>query len=295
MTSNLKSIKYITVGDEMKNWGLYITGAGSLKVGKNIEYPLLGDPTHHYFHYSTGRRLTEYQILYITKGKGVFESETAGVRKISAGDIFILNPGIWHRFKPDKKTGWDEYWVEFDGNLINHCQFKEILNSNNPIIKIGIHGNITENYLQILQTINEEKPGFQHIASGILFQIFTQIFALKKYHVFEGKIIETQIEQAKLYINENLTKNICQTKVALEIGLGYSLYRKKFKEFTCLSPRQYQILLRINRAKGLLLTTGMTLLEIADDLGFESNDYFYRIFKKKVGLTPSEYRKKNRR
>ena len=180
-----------------------------------------------------------------------------------------------------------------DGKLINHCQFKEILNPENPVIKIGVHSELTEYYMRILQIMKEEKPGFQHIASGNLFQIFAYIFAMKKYHVFKGKMIETQIEQAKLYINENLSESISQTKVSREVGLGYSLYRKKFREYTSLSPCQYQIQLRINKAKELLVNTDMTLLEIGNSLGFDSNDYFCRLFKKKVGLTPSEFKKKN--
>jgi AraC-like DNA-binding protein/mannose-6-phosphate isomerase-like protein (cupin superfamily) len=290
-----KLIKYLTVPPEIKNWGLYISGAGNLRIGKEVNYPLKDDPTHHYFHYSTGRRISKYQILYITKGKGIFESEHTGVKKISTGDLFVLVPGVWHRFKPDKKTGWDEYWVEFDGAIIKHCQFYEVLDKYNPIIHLGVYAEIIEYFNQLINTIIDEKPGFQHIASGNLFQIFAQIFAFKKYHVFEGKMIENQIEQAKSYISENLTENISQTKVALEVGLGYSLYRKKFREYTGLSPCQYQIHLKINKAKGLLISTKISLQEIADQLGFDSSDYFYRIFKKKVGLTPSEYRTKNLR
>ncbi len=76
--------KYISVGEEDKRWGIYLTGAGHIKIDKHTEYPLKDDPSHHYFHWSTGRRLSEYQILYITRGQGVFESEMTGLRKINA-------------------------------------------------------------------------------------------------------------------------------------------------------------------------------------------------------------------
>lgn len=292
---NQKVIKYITVGDESKKWGLYITGAGNIKVGENTEYPLVDDPSHHYFHWSTGRRLSEYQIIYITKGRGIFESEQTGPKRINTGDVFMLFPEVWHRFKPDKRTGWDEYWVEFDGDLLNYGQIQEVLNPANPVINIGVHSEVTENFNKIIENISEQKPGFQHLASGNLFQIIAQIFAFKKYKQFEGKLIERQIEQAKSYIFENLNKTISQMTVALEVGLGYSLYRKKFKEYTGLSPRQYQIHLRITKAKYLLETTDKPLVEIAYWLGFESNDYFHRIFKKKTNQTPINYRKKNRK
>lgn len=290
-----KFYKYLTVGDEDKRWGIYLTGAGHIMVGKKTEYPLVDDPSHHYFHWSTGRRLSDYQVLYITKGKGVFESEITGPQKINAGDIFVLFPGIWHRFKPDEDSGWDEYWVEFNGDLIQHYRSKEFLNPENPVITAGIQENIVRNYLQVIHLMKEEKPGFQYIASGIIVQILGQIFASEKYRPFEGKTIENQIRQAKLTILENLHLPITQEKIAESVGMGYSLFRKKFKEYTGVSPAQFQIQLRINRAKDLLITTNQSFKELAHEMGFESIDYFFRLFKQKTGFTPSEFREKNRR
>lgn len=296
MTSHDKRFyKYLTVDEEVKRWGIYLTGAGHVKVEKHTEYPLTDDPSHHYFHWSTGRRLSEYQILYITKGKGVFESEVTGIKKIYAGDIFILFPNIWHRFTPDNATGWDEYWVEFSGDLIKHYRTKDFLNPKNPVVTVGIQEEIAENYMKIIKLIKDEKPGFQYIASGNLIQILGQMFALKKYHSFEGKIIETQIRQAKLMILENMHTAISQEEIARSIGIGYSLYRKKFKEYTGVSPAQYKIHLRVNKAKDLLITSNQPLKEIAHNLGFESSDYFYRLFKQKTGFTPSDFREKNKR
>jgi AraC-like DNA-binding protein len=290
-----KFYKYLTVGEDDKRWGIYLTGAGHISVDRDTEYPLVDDPSHHYFHWSVGRRLSDYQVLYITKGKGVFESETTGPRKINAGDVFILFPGIWHRFKPDNDSGWDEYWVEFNGDLIEHYRTKEFLNPENPVITTGITGEIAGNYLKVIELIKEEKPGFQYIASGILMQILGQLFASKKYHSFEGKEIENKIKQAKLTILENMSHPVSQEKLARDVGLGYSLYRKKFKEYTGVSPAQYQIQLRINKAKDLLIASGVSLKEIAHILGFETTDYFFRLFRQKTGFSPSEFREKNKR
>ena len=279
-----KFYKYISIGEEDKRWGIYLTGAGHIHIEKQTEYPLADDPSHHYFHWSTGRRLSEYQILFITKGSGVFESEISGHRKINSGDLFVLFPKIWHRFKPDRGIGWDEYWLEFDGDLIEHFRNKEFLNPENPVITIGLNEDIAENYMKIIKLIKDEKPGFQYIASGILIQILGQLFASKKYQPFEGKIIENKIRQAKLMILENIHTSISQEDIAKNIGIGYSLYRKKFKEYTGISPAQYHINLKTNKAKDLLITSNQTLKEISHTLGFESSDYFFKLFKKKQDL-----------
>lgn len=296
MTNEKKRFyKYLSVSEEAKRWGLYVAGAGHIKVGKNVEYPLVDDPSHHYFHYSLGRRLFDYQILYITRGDGIFETEVTGVRKVSAGDIFILFPGIWHRFAPDPSTGWDEYWVEFNGDFVRQYRTREFLNPDRPIYNVGIQEEIVDNFDKIINLIKEGKPGFQFIASGNLIQILGLLFALQKYHPFEGKIIENQIKQAKFLIQENMANTLHQGEIANEIGIGYSLFRKKFKEYTGVSPTQYQIQLRTNKAKDLLIRSNLGLKEIAHNLGFTSTYYFCRLFKKKTSFTPSDYREKNKR
>lgn len=287
--------KYVTVSEDAKDWGVYLTGAGHKEVSKHTRYPLVDDPSHHYFHWTTGRKLSDYQIIYITKGRGVFESELSGLQSVNTGDAFVLFPGLWHRFKPDENSGWKEYWVEFNGDLIKHYQLKQYLNPEQPLITVGIVGQIAESYLKILELVKEEKPGFQYIASGILIQLLGQLIVTIKYQPFEGKQIEAQIKQAKLHMLENIRTEISQEELAKSIGIGYSLYRKKFKEYTGLSPAQYHIQLRINTAKELLVATNLSLKEISYQLGFDYVDYFFRLFKKKTGYSPSDYRNKNQR
>lgn len=291
----MRYFKYLTVDKDLRRWGVYLTGAGHIQVDKNTEYPLIDDPTHHYFHWSTGRRLSDYQVLYITRGKGIFESDSAGVKKISAGDMFILFPGIWHRFAPDKATGWEEYWVEFNGDVAKHFQTKGFINSSNPVVKVGVQEEIVENYLKIIKLIKDEIPGFQYIAAGNFIQIMGLMVATKKYNPFRGKPIENQIKQAKLVIFENMYTSLSLKEISRTVGLGYSLFRKKFKEYTGVSPAQYQINLRIQEAKEILIRTNLSLKEISHNLGFESQNYFYRQFRQKTGYTPSEFRNKNKR
>ena len=185
--------------------------------------------------------------------------------------------------------------MEFNVDLIKHYRSKEFLNPESPVITVGIQEDIARNYIQVINLLKEEKLGFQYIASGNIVQILGQIFASKKYHPFEGKAIENQIRQAKLMILENLYLTITQEKIAGSVGMGYSLFRKKFKEYTGVSPAQYQIQLRINKAKDLLIASSLPIKEIAHNLGFETTDYFLRLFKQKTGFTTSEFREKNKR
>jgi transcriptional regulator GlxA family with amidase domain len=66
--------------------------------------------------------------------------------------------------------------------------------------------------------------------------------------------------------------------------------RHAFRQHTGLSPHQYQLQLRLNRAKSLLRGTGDSVKEIADQIGFDCPFHFSHLFKSKTGLSPSIWR-----
>jgi AraC-like DNA-binding protein len=294
MSNSLNIHKYITCSSDDSNWGLYVTGAGYNEVLKKIDYPLVDHPSHHYFHWTVGRRLSDYQFLYITSGKGVFESEVTGRKTINAGDLFILFPGIWHRFSPNKNTGWNEYWIEFNGKIAKHFQDEKYLDPNNPVISVGFNEKLTDCFKNAISLVTNNNIESQCLLSGEVFQILIQLNALKKISIFvDKKDIETKIKQARLCIYEKLNSKVCLNKVAGDLGISYSLFRVEFKRYTGFSPAQYQIELRIRKAKNLLVSTDQSVKEIAYQLGFDSTNYFSRLFKNKVDMTPMEFRLRN--
>jgi AraC-like DNA-binding protein len=81
--------------------------------------------------------------------------------------------------------------------------------------------------------------------------------------------------------------------LANHFNVGYSYFRQMFRKYTGISPTQYHLSLRIQKAKDLLVSTEMSLKEIALELGFETYFYFSRIFKDKTGKSPMEFRKEH--
>jgi AraC-like DNA-binding protein len=84
-------------------------------------------------------------------------------------------------------------------------------------------------------------------------------------------------------------------KLARSLGVSYTWFRRMFTEHTGLSPHQYRIQIRLGRARTLLSETTLTVKEVAYRCGFESEHYFSRLFKRKTGLAPGEWRRKESR
>ena len=197
---------YLTVTDVDKIWGLYVTGSGCANIPPNTTYPPIEHPDGFMFDWHRGRILQEYQILYITHGSGILETEITGKKKIGEGTFFFLLPGVWHRYMPIKETGWKEHWISFDGTQPNNFLQTGILPLEKTIIDIGLDERIIELYQQILEQIESEKIGFKQIISSLTYEIIARVLALEKSKKFMGKKIEDKISKAKILMADRIDK-----------------------------------------------------------------------------------------
>lgn len=283
-------LKYLTPGERDKEWGLFLNVAGMTRVNPNTAYPSPEHPTGYHFNWEQGRVLKEYQINYITEGKGVLDSEGTHY-PIKPGSILITRPGVWHRYKPLRLTGWKEQYIGFNGSIASQFFSHSFFLPTQPVINIGIREEILDTYLKIFNLIKEEKPGFQQIASGLVIKLMGYIFSFETQKEFTGKHVAAIIEEVRFTMREKVDQVIDMEKLAQEHRIGYSYFRKMFKSYTGVAPHQYHLELKIMRAKELLLSTNKSIKEISFALGFQSIHYFSRIFKSKTGVNPSEFRR----
>ena len=102
---------------------------------------------------------------------------------------------------------------------------------------------------------------------------------------------ESRINEACKKIYENIKNPPEVQDLAAECCLSKSRFIHLFKEVTDRSYTDFIIALRIEKAKELLLGTGMSVREIAESVGFENQNYFSRCFRKKEGVSPREYKR----
>jgi AraC-like DNA-binding protein len=279
--------KYLTIGDEIKDWGIYLNVAGKAKIEPYHIYPSKDHPTGYYFIWKEGRILQEYQLNYITHGSGILENET-GRYNICPGTLMIIRKGCWHRYRPAKNEGWTEHYIGFNGELANRfLNLKGILREKS-VVYCGIRDELLDTYYNIFNLVQTEDPGFQEIASGLVVKLLGHIVAIEKQQNFSGKQIENVIQKARFTMRENVEGQIDINKLAGEYNIGYSYFRRMFKKYTGVSPHHYHLDLKIMRAKELILTSDKSIKEICYDMGFQSVHYFSRYFKKKIGINPGK-------
>lgn len=200
------------------------------------------------------------------------------------------------------------YIQSYNRNMIAdtlHSLEKELYSTRNDLSGIKLF--LTDIYLQIKQTIN-------HIYStaDIPFPTNTSVidFIDSKYYLYEIILFfseqfemimnaignssrESVLDDIVHYINHNFRDNIKLETIAPLFGYNSSYLGKIFNKKMGESFNSYIDHVKINHSKELLLQKNLKVYEIAEQVGYKNVDYFHKKFKKYVGISPAEFRKKN--
>ncbi len=285
-------MKYLVANSEDESWGSYVTTIGFQSIPPDSSYPPKGHPSSYWFHPDSGRVLHEFQLIYLTKGEGIFESTHCRRTKVNSGTVIILFPEEWHTYKPSSETGWDTYWIGFNGDNMQKLIKNNFFTPKYPILKIGFMEQIILLFKQGIEIANYQKTSYQPVLAGITNLMLGSLYYLGKNNSFRDKEIISQINKARMIMRENTDQNISPETIAKTLNLSYSWFRRVFKQYTGFSPAQYQMEIKLQKSKELLTSTNMPIKEIAYELNFESLSYFITFFKSKMGFSPLEYRKK---
>ena len=228
---------------------------------------------------ATGRVLSEYQIVYVTKGHGLF-STASREYEVVPGCIFLLFPGKFHRYHPDPETGWDESWVGFRGPLADTLCVEKVISEEDPFFEVGLDSTFLALLDQIFLAVKREDPSFQARAGASIFMLIAEIVSSSQRSAFRSRSGQL-VEQAKFAMHENVYDTIDLVELCKKIGTSPSHLGFEFKAYTGMTPYQYFINIKINKAKEFLQTKELSIKEIAFRLGFQDQYYFSRLFKKK--------------
>ena len=287
----MQKSKYLVASERDLGWGLTVSTVGFDELQPYEPYPTRGHADGYYFNTDKGRVLQEYQLVYITEGEGIFSSAHFGETKLKAGDVFILFPGVWHTYKPQFEIGWKSYWIGFKGYNMDARVKAGFLSPDKPVYHVGRSVEVNYLYETALRVADEEQAYTQQMLAGIVNHLIGLVYSLERNLTLERQGIDAiMIDKARMLIRQNLETDLRLPQIAQLVGTSYSNFRRLFREHMGISPVQYQQELRLQLACELIACSNHSIKEIAYRLHFESPDYFSTKFKKKTGLTPTDYR-----
>jgi len=293
VTSDIE-FKYLIVNESDKRYGITVNTVGFQAIHPNDTYPVKEHPSDHYFNYNLGRKLNEFQFVYITEGSGELRIESTEKQEIHKGQLIFLFPGQWHIYSPHKLVGWNEYYIGFNGDIIQDLVKNSFLETQCQIIDVGLNEELVTLFKKAIEIACLDKIGLQQHLSGIVMHMIGLILYKSNNNKIEYLNYQQLIENAKIIMNENILNGISPQELAKRLDIKYIKFRRLFKEITGFAPAHYFLELKMRKAKQLLLETPYRIKEISYSLNYKTVENFVTLFKNKTGYTPSEYRKFSR-
>jgi AraC-like DNA-binding protein len=245
----------------------------------------------HHFNWSKGRVLQGYQIILISEGTGTFECESVtGTQPVEPGSVLLLFPGIWHRYRPTAKTGWVEHWIECRGRVFDEAMRTGLIEPKRSVLKVGPAPNLSDCFERCHLLAQRGALANQDLLSTLGIHVLSLLAHLGDSKRGATNIIEEFVERAHALIALRCQEPLDLRALAAELGVGYSHLRHSFTARIGMSPRQYYLKVRLQKAQDLLMNTAKSIKEISEILGFESAYHLSNQFKSRLGVSPKHWR-----
>ena len=296
MTKNIPEyFRYPVVipGDDA--WGVSVTGAGYQPVGPGgAPIPDRQHPPGHAYSWKAGRVLGEHAVIYVTHGRGEFESLPTGRLDLHPGDAAILFPGVWHRYRPQTDTGWGIYWVHFTGMIARTLEQRHLLMPPEAVIRCGLDDMIVEAFRGLLDAIRTDSAGANPLAAAKTLEVLARVTTAARGTQTPSRLKQME-RRARLLLEEQPGAMPVIDDMIQGFAVSRAHFFRAFRRETGQTPYGYHLHLSIRRASDMLRNTDLPVKEIGAALGFHNPYHFSKLFKKKTGLSPRHYREQWRR
>ncbi|MCX6966897.1 MAG: AraC family transcriptional regulator [Verrucomicrobia bacterium] len=286
---------YFPDGGASEIWGAAVTACGRTGAVPGGPYPPnpRQHPGDHLFWLPQGGRILDcYQLLYISSGKGWFESTATGKVEMKAGSAFLLFPEVWHRYSPDPESGWTEYFIELRGPNLERLRQAGVLRPQNAVFHPGLDTELVEAFHALHRLARQAGAGGREQMGTLGMYLLARLIFSSSARELSPE--EKAVRQTESRMREKLGESFDMTELAREFGVGYDRFRRFFKALTGLPPKHYYRKLQMRRAEELLLHTERNLAEIAEELGFNTAFHLSAAFKEHAGIAPSHWRERRR-
>jgi transcriptional regulator, araC family len=144
----------------------------------------------------------------------------------------------------------------------------------------------------MMQEFRDKLPGFEQVCHGLLQVLLVYISRKQNLSVISDSSFQLSKEcaLAKRYIDSNYSQNITLDSLAEITHINKFYLAHSFTECVGQSPINYLTDRRLEACKGLLVSSNLSVAQVATSVGFSSQSYFSQIFRKKTGMTPRQYR-----
>lgn len=249
------------------------------------------------------------EIIYIKKGSGIVQVDFE-VFEAEAGDIFFVMPGHLHGMRDRQKIRMEYENIIFDmsflgGDSVDLCSQKYLQPLQKGQLLLPVHiGKSHPLYPQISSCLDASdqlcalRPkGYELGVKGQLLLLLSALMPdalqIKAERTYSPEDRDMQkLKKVLSIIEQDYSQKLSVQDMACQCGYSASHFMRWFKEATGSGFSAYLIEYRLGKAAQLLRSTDETVLEIAQQTGFDNLSNFNRLFRKRFDMTPGQFRRR---
>ncbi len=229
-----------------------------------------------------------FLIIYIKDGTGTLFSEQPNI-PLETGSVFFMFPNHKIHYKVAPGTKWTILWIGIRGKLAEEYAKMLGLTPENPVFRPRNPDRIEDIFNRIFELSRSDNISDSIRCISLVQSFFAELFESKSAQ----KIKNAHIAAALNIMRRKYALGVTIRDIVKELSIDQSYFTRAFSKECGVPPVKWLNDFRIKKACQLLSLTDMPINEISSAVGIPDSLYFSRVFKMNVGITPSEYRKKN--
>ncbi|WP_049575978.1 helix-turn-helix domain-containing protein [Nonomuraea sp. SBT364] len=263
---------YLTPGPAHRKLGLVCLGVGR----QEGSVPTVGP-----------RVLGHHVAVLVTDGRGWFSHGGGPPVDVVAPAVIWLLPGVEHHYAP-YEPGWSEWFVDFAGPAAAAYQDLGFVDAARPVTPLTTAEPAARAIGRIAQACHRGSAYLEVETSAIVPEV---LVALRHSRADEDPHGDPVL--AGLARDACLPVSVAEH--ARRLGMPLAELRQAVRRLAGCSPKDYLMSIRLNRAKDLLAGTDLPVAAVARRVGYDDAAYFTRLFTRRAGQPPSEFRAQQNR
>jgi AraC-like DNA-binding protein len=247
----------------------------------------MGTPGFSYPHYNNF-----YIINIVKSGNGSLETR-GKFYNLTKNDAFITYPNELSILTADSKDPWELCFFAFNGkaavDLLQRTIFKD------DVITVPLKDNSLSNDILDATDFMNNHSYSEFLTFKYLFKFLTHFDSHTSFPIKQAENREQKyVAEIKKYIQANYIESIKVADIADKLSINRSHLYRIFKNEIGMGVEDYIVSIRINHAKVLLKSTEFPVTTVAHRVGYKNYTTFFKRFKQTVGITPLEYRQRQK-
>ncbi len=239
------------------------------------------------YHYENSERPEEYLFQYTLSGEGVVRVEDK-VFRVKNNQAFLLSfPGdSEYYFEPGNADSWTFVFVMFKGAATGPY-VDYILEKNGPVFDLNVDHPAAKEIVEIHESARTGKLTDAFVTGK---RVFSLLCALCSGYAEAEKDVSNLVQSAVSFLRDGFPERKGIGDAAQALGVSQSHLSRAFLKEMGVKPILYLTRLRLEEAVRLLNTTALSVSEIAEKCGFDNGNYFCKVFRKYMGMSPTDFR-----